>query len=162
MFAYLADMTHAAVWDPSILSVVRLDQGDVTVGSSFQVTLGFLGRGLVLTYRVMALEPTKRVVLRAETGLLVSEDTITVSPLEGRTTRVDEARLTGKGAAVLLDPLFKLSINHFGRQAGEKLRSADQPCPLAGSLAVARVAEEGTAADGRAKHPAPSLTCVPP
>lgn len=124
VFPFFADMTNAQTWDPSISSVVRLDEGDIAQGSSFRVTLRFLNRDLVLTYRVVALEPGARVVLRAETGLFVSEDTIKVSTLNGPlTTVVYEARLIGKGAAALLDPLFKLSINHFGKQAGAKLRS---------------------------------------
>jgi len=120
---FFADMTNAASWDPSISSVVRLDEGPVAQGSSFRVTLGFLGRDLVLTYRVTTLT-ADRVVLRAETGLFVSEDTVDVaSSGTGTTTLVYEARLAGKGAAALLDPFFRLSINHFGKQAGEQLRN---------------------------------------
>jgi hypothetical protein len=124
VFDYLATMTNAQAWDPSISSVVRLDEGPVQLGSSFRVTLGFLGRNLVLDYVVAAFEPTSRVVLRAETGLFVSEDTIAVTSLSNGETQLDyQARLAGKGFAAILDPLFKLSIGHFGRQAGAKLRA---------------------------------------
>jgi len=120
---FFADMTNAQSWDPSISSVARVDSGDVTFDSSFKVTLGFLNRELELTYHVTRLEPGSVVVLRAETGLFISEDTITVASLDGGITALQyEARLVGKGAAALLDPFFKLSIDHFGKQAGAVLR----------------------------------------
>lgn len=120
---FFADMTNAKSWDPSIKSVVRVDSGEVSLASSFKVTLGFLNRALELTYHVVRLEPASLVVLRAETDLFISEDTVTVASLDGGITSLQyEARLSGKGAAALLDPFFKLSIDHFGKQAGAVLR----------------------------------------
>lgn len=123
VFDFFADMTNAQSWDPSISSAVRLDEGPVREGSSFRVTLGFLGRDLVLDYHVVVFESPSRVVLRAETGLFVSEDTVKVTDLGDGRTRVEyEAILRGKGVTAVLDPLFKLAINHFGKQAGVVLR----------------------------------------
>jgi hypothetical protein len=124
LFAFFADMTNAKRWDPSITSAERLDEGPVGPGSSFRVTLGFLGRELELTYRIEAFRPPNEVVLRAETGIFLSEDTVTLTPFVDGTTKVQyQAELAGKGVAALLDPAFKLSIDHFGRQAGRELRS---------------------------------------
>ena len=124
VFQYLANMENAAQWDPSISSVVRGDSGAVEVGSKFRVTLGFLGRSLVLDYRVAELVEGERVVLRAETKTFVSEDTVTVAKSDDGTTTVRyEAQLSGKGTFSALDPLFRLAIHHFGRQAESKLRS---------------------------------------
>ncbi len=122
LFAFFADMTNAKGWDPSITEAVRLDEGPVVLGSRFAITLTALGRDLHLTYEVTELSPPGKVVLRAESGLFVSEDTITLTPVgEGRTEVRYNARLSGKGLAAVLDPAFKLSINHFGNQAGKEL-----------------------------------------
>jgi len=123
VFAYLADMTNAKEWDPSISSVERLDSGELGEDSSFRVTLGFLGRDLVLDYHVRGFDPPRGLVLRAESGVFISEDTVRVSTENGRTRLDYEARLSGKGVLALLDPLFRLSINHFGKQAGAILAS---------------------------------------
>lgn len=123
VFAYFADMVNAPSWDPSISSVVRLDEGAVAQDSSFLVTLGFLGRDLALTYRLVTFEPPTRVVLRAETKLFVSEDEITVARLDDGTTALEYvARLSAQRGTRLLDPLFRIAINHFGTRAGQILR----------------------------------------
>jgi len=123
VFAYFADMANAPTWDPSISSVVRLDEGAVAQDSSFLVTLRFLGRDLALTYRLVTFEPPTRFVLRAETRLFVSEDMLTVTRLDDGTTALDYvARLSAQRGARLLDPLFQIAINHFGTRAGQILR----------------------------------------
>lgn len=120
--AYFADMRHAPEWDPSISAVERLDDGPVQEGSAFRVTLGFLGRSQDLVYRVAELEPGRRLVLRSEATLFVSEDTVTVTAHDdGPNTVSYEARLSGRGVAALADPLFWLMIRHFGRRAGDGL-----------------------------------------
>lgn len=122
LFDFFADMTNAKSWDPSITKAVRLDDGPVGPGSRFEVTLGFMGRDLVLTYELTSYGPPGKVVLRAESGVFVSEDTITITPVGEGTVEVHyEASLSGKGVAVVLDPAFKLSIDHFGKQAGKEL-----------------------------------------
>ena len=123
VFNYLADMTNAREWDPSISSVTRLDSGDVAEGSSFRVTLGFLGRDLELDYFVRNFDPPHGLVLRAQSALFISEDTVTLSTRDGRTLLDYQARLSGKGVLAILDPLFRLAINHFGKQAGAVLSS---------------------------------------
>lgn len=122
LLAFFSDMTNAKEWDPSITKAVRLDEGPVGLGSRFEVTLRAMGRDLVLTYEITEHSPPGKVVLRAESSLFTSEDTITLTPVgEGRTEVRYEARLSGKGAMVLFDPAFKLSIDHFGKQAGKEL-----------------------------------------
>ena len=121
--AFFADMTNASSWDPSISKVVRLGEGAVEEGSSFRVSLGFVGRTLNLDYRIVAFEPKSLVVLRAESRLFLSEDTIRVGEANGRTTVDYEAQLAGQGALRIMDPLFGLTIRHFGKNAGAQLRS---------------------------------------
>ncbi len=121
ILAFFADMTNAPSWDPSISNVTRLDEGPVTTGSSFEVTLGFLGRDLVLTYEVVTYEVPTNLVLRATSSLFVSEDTV-ILVTDGPLTHVTyQATLQGTGLARIADPLFKLAIDHFGKQAGAKL-----------------------------------------
>ena len=123
LFAFFADMRNAKGWDPSISKVTRIDEGPVALGSSFEVTLGFLGRDLVLTYEIVTFDAPTTLVLRATSSLFISEDTVTLTPDGDHLDVRYQASLRGTGAARLLDPLFKLSIDHFGRQAGRQLEA---------------------------------------
>ena len=120
-FAFLADMTNAVQWDQSILSVVRQDAGDLGVGSSFAVTLGFLATQKTLVYTVAGYEPPTLVVLRAETSLLLSEDTITIAPHDEGSEITYRANLAGKGVLSIVDPLLHLVIDAFGKGAAKGL-----------------------------------------
>ncbi|NNN01523.1 MAG: hypothetical protein HKL86_06815 [Acidimicrobiaceae bacterium] len=118
VFNFLADMTNAKRWDPSIASVVRLEDGPVRRGSTFRVSLVFIGRTITIDYRLVRFDSPHGLVLRSESRIFVSEDTVTLGVEQGR-TRVDyQARLAGKGLLALLDPVFRWAINHFGRDAG--------------------------------------------
>jgi Polyketide cyclase / dehydrase and lipid transport len=120
-FAFLADMTNAVQWDPSIVSVVRHDDGDLGVGSSFEVTLGFLATKKTLVYTVTEYDPPTHVVLRAETSLLLSEDTITIAPHHEGSEITYRANLAGKGILGIVDPLLHLVIDAFGKSAAKGL-----------------------------------------
>ena len=120
-FAFLADMTNAVQWDPSILSVVRHDDGELGIGSSFSVTLEFLTTKKTLVYTVTEYEPPTHVVLRAETSLLLSEDTITIAPHDEGSEITYRANLAGKGVLGVVDPLLHLVIDAFGKGAAKGL-----------------------------------------
>jgi len=120
-FAFLADMTNAVQWDPSIVAVVRHDDGDLGVGSSFEVTLGFLATKKTLVYAVTEYEPPTRVVLRAETSLLLSEDAISITPHDEGSEITYRANLAGKGVLGIVDPLLHLVIDAFGKGAAKGL-----------------------------------------
>lgn len=121
---FFADMTNAAAWDPSIIRVERRDEGDISTTTSFDVTIKMGRRSLTLRYHVAIFEPGVRLILRAEGSWYVSEDIVSLSALSEGVTQVRyQARLSGRGPAQLLEPLFQRSIHQLGEAAGTKLRA---------------------------------------
>ncbi len=125
VFAYLADFSSTAEWDPGVSEARRLTRDPLRVGARFHVVASFLGRRVALEYRTVELVPPHRVVLRAETRTVVSVDTITVRDLAGSGSEVTyDARLEPRGALRLADPLFGALFKRVGDRAKAGLADA--------------------------------------
>ena len=99
-FAYMADFSNAARWDPGVVRARRLDAGPIGVGSAFDLEVKVGPRTRVMRYEVTRLE-ARSVTFRATLGSLHSEDTVTVEPCGvGCTVTYDAGlQLTGLAAA---------------------------------------------------------------
>ncbi len=128
-FAHLSRFDRAAEWDPGVASGEMLTTGPVGVGSRFRVVTRFAGRSMPLEYAVVEFDAPTRIVLRAETAMLRSVDTITLSrddamTGDGQGTRVEyDARLDAKGVLRIADPLIALAFRRIGDRAAAGLRS---------------------------------------
>jgi len=126
-FAYMADLSNARVWDPSVSRAERVDAGPLAVGSSFDLVARFAGRGVQLRYEIVEYDAPRRVVLEARRPGFVSRDTITVSGAEhGSVVRYD-ARLEFSGVRRLLDPVMQRVFNRVGEDAERGMRKALNP-----------------------------------
>ena len=56
VFAYLAEFSHSADWDPGVLEAQRLTEAPVALGTRFRVVASFLGREVPLEYEVTGYE----------------------------------------------------------------------------------------------------------
>ena len=121
-FDYLADFSSVAEWDPSAVSARMLDD-EPGAGTRFEVVVGFAGRELPFTYETTEYERPRRLVLRAESSTVVSEDTITVRELGGGGSEVTyDADLRPKGLMRLADPVLALLFRRLGDNAAAGLR----------------------------------------
>jgi carbon monoxide dehydrogenase subunit G len=121
-FAYLADMSHCAEWDPGVVAAERVDAGPPRLGSRFRVVVSFLGRRLPFEYALTELAPPHRIVLEADDGAVRSRDEITLSPL-GAATRVRyDATVELRGLRRLADPLLQPLFACTGAAAARGLR----------------------------------------
>jgi Polyketide cyclase / dehydrase and lipid transport len=77
-FAYLADFTHAAEWDPGVVEATRVGGGDVGGGSAFDLTVVVGGRRRPMRYEVTDSAPGQVAFLSRSFGL-ESVDTMTVT-----------------------------------------------------------------------------------
>jgi hypothetical protein len=126
-FVYMAAFEHALDWDPSVTSAHRLGEGELGLGSAFQVVSRFAGRAIPLRYEIVEFDPPRRVVLEARRKGFRSVDTITVEP-HGVGARVTyDAALPFAGIGRLVDPLLQLVFDRVGRKAAAGLERSLNP-----------------------------------
>lgn len=121
-FAYMAEFANVRDWDPTVAEARSLQDGEPALGSRFFARVHWLGRDLPLTYEIVAFEPPRRLVLRAENATSISEDTVEVEPQGDGSRLTYDARVELKGAARLLDPLLGLAFRRLGDNAAAGLR----------------------------------------
>ena len=122
-FAYLARFDRAAEWDPGVTSGSMLTDEPVRTGSRFRLEARFLGRSVPLEYEVIECLAPGRIVLRAETGMIRSTDTITFTADGSGTIVSYDARLQAKGIGRLAEPVLAVVFRRIGDRAVGGLRA---------------------------------------
>ena len=122
VFDYMAMFSNVSEWDPTAAEAHPVDGDQPGEGARFHVLVKWMGRELPLEYTTTAYERPRRLVLRAENATTISEDTVTVRPTESGCEMVYDARLTLKGLARVIDPLFGLAFKRLGDNAADGLR----------------------------------------
>ena len=126
-FDYLADFSRTAEWDPSVVEARRRTRGKVRLGSSFRVSVSFLGRRVPLEYRITEFERPSRLVLSGGDASLRSIDEVTFVSRPGGTRVTYEARLELTGIRRLADPILDVLFQRLGRLAMRGLRERLAP-----------------------------------
>ena len=121
-FAYLADFSRTAEWDPGVVEARRLSKGRIGLGSRFEVIVQFLGRRVALEYAITEFERPRRLVFTGGDDWIDSIDEITFVRRLGGTRVTYEARLELKGIARLADPILEMLFRRVGRLAVRGLR----------------------------------------
>ena len=122
-FAYISRFDRASEWDPGVSEAEMLTDEPVGPGSRFRLVARFLGRSVPLDYEIVEFAAPARVVLRAETAMIRSTDTITCST-DGSGALVHyDAVLDAKGVARLANPILALAFRRIGDRAAAGLRS---------------------------------------
>jgi hypothetical protein len=126
-FAYLADFSHAAEWDPSVVEASSPDGRGLGKGSRFDLVVKFAGRTIPMAYEIVAYDEPRAFVIEAQNPSFTSRDSITVSPRgEGSTVHYD-ALLVFKGVARMLEPLMQLLFGRTGDRAAAGMRATLNP-----------------------------------
>ena len=116
-FAFLADFSRTAEWDPSVLHAERLTGGRVRKGSRFRVVVSLLGRQLPLEYEITEFDKPSRLVLVGGDETLRSVDEITFVARPHGTRVTYEAKLELRGLRKLADPALHVLFQLVGRLA---------------------------------------------
>jgi len=82
VFAYVADFSNAAEWDPGVDSSTRSEDGPLGVGDRYALVVTFGGRSLKTRYETTAYEPTDLVRFEGGTSRFKSIDTITFTEVD--------------------------------------------------------------------------------
>ncbi len=123
-FAYLADAEHFADWDPGVTRATRVAGNGPGLGAAYDLDVRSGPRTMTLRYETTDWDPPHRLILRAESRLLLSIDEIRVEPDAVGSRVTYDARLTLKGAAAIFDPLLALTFRRIGDRAAGGLRRA--------------------------------------
>jgi polyketide cyclase/dehydrase/lipid transport protein len=125
-FAYMADLTNFAEWDPGVDRVDQVQGDGPGPDTSFDVAVKALGRSMTLRYDIISYDASGSVVAFAENRVLSSLDTVTVEQDESGSGSVVtyDAVLKLKGLLGLADPLLGLSFKRIGDRAAAGLVSA--------------------------------------
>jgi hypothetical protein len=125
VFAYLADFSSVADWDPSVSESVHRGGGDpLSAGASFRVTIRTSVGSVVLNYETVELDRPGRIVLRGENRSMVSLDTISIAERPGGGSEVTySAEIELKGVFRLGEPVLRLGFKRLGDRARDGLRA---------------------------------------
>lgn len=123
-FAYTADFSHIADWDPGIARSGKRGDGPVEVGTEFDVVAVFGGREVPMVYTITEFDPPNRVVLEGKGDQLDAIDTITFAVTDDG-TRIDySAELTFHNFIRFIEPLLGRTLQKVGRRAVAGLKAA--------------------------------------
>lgn len=124
-FAYMADLTNFAEWDPGVDRVEQVEGDGAGPGAAFDVAVKVPFRTMTLRYKTVAYDvPSTTATVVAENGLLTSKDTITVEADSDGSIVTYDAELKLKGLFGLSDPLLNLTFNQIGDRAAAGLVEA--------------------------------------
>ncbi len=123
-FRYMSNFANAATWDPGVASASQVTPGEIGLGTTFQLVTLFNGREVPLTYEITEFEPSRHVVLRAESALIRSIDRVTVTSTAGGSDVSYDADLHTLGWLRLASPIVSLLFQHIGDRAQAGLRHA--------------------------------------
>lgn len=123
-FAYMADLSNFAEWDPGVISATQEQGAGPGPDSVFDVAVKSVFGPMTLRYETIEYESPNRVVARAATKLLTSNDTITVREDESGTVVTYDAVLTLNGVVGILDPLLGVLFHRIGNRAADGLVGA--------------------------------------
>lgn len=124
VFAYLADFSNAARWDPGVVSAHKVGTGPVGSGTEFEIVSRFLGRDIRLRYRATQVDPPGRLVFEGEGDGLRLVDTIELEKCASGTRIRYEANLALEGIYYLADLPLHLLFQWIGRRAIQGLERA--------------------------------------
>ncbi len=116
-FAYLADFTHTAEWDPGVVEARRLTPEPTGVGSRFELIGVFRGNRQRFEYVVTELEDGNRIALHGEGEKAMSDDAMTVSASDGGTRIAYEADIRLKGVFRVVEPFLGSTFRRMGDDA---------------------------------------------
>lgn len=123
-FAYVADFTTVAHWDPGIHASRRVS-GAGGIGTVYEVQAEFRGKTMPFVYTVTAYEHDRRLVLDGVGARATSVDSIGFEPLEGGGTRITySADFRLRGILRLAEPLLGRTFRTLAAKAMAGLATA--------------------------------------
>lgn len=106
VFAYTADFSHSAEWDPGVVASRQVGDGPVGVGTKFELEVKFGAGTTPMTYEIVAYEPDRRVVLVGRGD---------------KVEAIDEIRFETRGPVTVIDYAADLTFHNYLKYFGPLL-----------------------------------------
>lgn len=123
-FAYMADLSNFAEWDPGVVEVEQSAGDGAGPDAVFDVAVKGMRGQLTFRYHTTHYDPPTTIVARAQSRLLTSLDTIAVHADGAGSVVSYDAELTLNGPLRLADPLLRLSFKRIVDRAAAGLITA--------------------------------------
>ncbi|CAN5788266.1 SRPBCC family protein [soil metagenome] len=125
VFAYAADFSNSAEWDPGVDTAKAVEPGPVRVGSLYSLEGNFGPSSLPMQYEVIEYEPPRRIVLTGQGEKFDALDTMEfTTSSDGSTTISYTAEITLFGPLRFLGPLMNGPLDRMGKKALDGLAEA--------------------------------------
>ncbi len=121
VYDYMADFRSVEQWDETVTEAKLIGNQQPGKGARYSVTFKFAGRENTFEYETLEADRPHRVLLKADSGNVVSLDTITVREIAEGTELVYDAKLEPKGLAKIADPALGLLFKRLGDNAAKGL-----------------------------------------
>lgn len=123
-FAYVADFSTTADWDPSITRAERVDEGPVGKGSEFRLMIVFGGREMMMRYVIIEHDPPSRLVLEGEGATVNATDAVSFSPTSAGTLIDWRVDLRFRSLMRFLEPVLRIPLQRSAKRSMVGLRRA--------------------------------------
>jgi uncharacterized protein YndB with AHSA1/START domain len=111
VFAYVTEVENEPQWIGEVVEVNKTSDGPMSVGSTYDNIVHFLGRQIVDPHEVVQYEPSEKFAFKSHSGQITLEGTETFEPIDGGTRFTFKA--TGETGTLfkLAEPIVSRMIN---------------------------------------------------
>jgi carbon monoxide dehydrogenase subunit G len=118
VFAYTADFSHSAEWDPGVESSEQVGAGSVQVGTRYRLVGNFGPTTIPMDYEVLEYDPPNKVMLFGKGTAFDSRDTLTFDAASDSSATVNyQADITIYNFLRFLGPLMNRPLRRMGEEA---------------------------------------------
>jgi NAD(P)-dependent dehydrogenase (short-subunit alcohol dehydrogenase family)/carbon monoxide dehydrogenase subunit G len=124
-FRYIVDFSTLAEWDPNISASLKVSNGQIGLGSKFEVGVKFGLSKVDMAYEITEFQPYRMAVLTGKAENFDAVDTVTLAEKDGGLTEVTwKADITFRGSAASIVKLFEGRVRANGAETIAHLKKA--------------------------------------
>ena len=135
-FDHIGDFGNLAKWDPGIVSSTRATEGEVGVGTAYDVVVSYRGRRLEMRYVITEYRPGHKIVLEGSGSVVHAIDVIDFVDENGGTLVTYTADLSITGLGRFFEPLLSGRLKKVGSEAVAGMRKWLKELEAAAGLIV--------------------------
>ena len=116
-FTYVTDFENLVEWSSMVITAKKTSPGEIQIGTTWRVTMRFLGRWLENTYVVVEWEAGRQITLKSTSGITPCHFSFTFESLAGgKTNLVREAVINLRIKGGFMDVAEPLLASVLSRQ----------------------------------------------